>query len=229
MKLRNAIASIAVAGTLATMSLVPAHAANIYFNFSGVFNPTLGGGLVSYTGNVLNFSTANASTVAVLDRSNNLGLNAGVGTDITVANFGPSNSNAIDTTPDMFNFNYVDALTITPTDVNGVALAGYSAQTLNTPPGNINGSVSANTVTSVGTGFSTPLVFTFNASGQPTLIYTVAFKNFLSFPAPKDTSLGAVQYRVTASSVPEPGAVAMFAGMGVSASLFALKLRKRRN
>ena len=152
MKLRNAIASIAVAGTLATMSLIPAHAVGIFFNFSGVFTPTLGGGLVSYNGNILNFSTANASMVKVIDNVNNAGLNAGVGTDITVANFGPSNSNANDNTPDAFNFNYVDALNITPTDASGVALAGYSAQTLNTPSSNINGNVSSNTVTSFGTG-----------------------------------------------------------------------------
>ena len=228
MKPRNMIASIAAAETLATMSLAPAQAVGIFFNFSGVFTPTLGGGLVSYTGNVLNFSTANSSTVKVIDNANNAGLNAGVGTDITVANFGPSNSNAADATPDTFNFNYVDALTITPTNSSGVALAGYSAQTLNTPTSNINGNISSNTITSFGTGFSTPLVFTFTASGQQTLIYTVAFKNFLSFPAPKDASLGSLQYRVTATSVPEPGSVAMFAGMGVSASLFAFKLRKRR-
>ena len=232
MKLRNAIATIVVTSGLAAFSLIPSQAAGIFFNFSSVFSPTLEGGLQSYNSHLLNFSTVNGSNILVGDRTNAHGNNsAGFGTDIIVTNFGPTNSNANDNTPDNFNFRYNVDLTLVPTDVSGNLLAGYVAQTQTTGVGNINGAISANQINSNGSGFLNPLVFTFTATGQDTLTYRVNFKNFLSFPAINDSALGGIQYHVVgsaAAATPEPGSLALLAGCAVTGAGFILKRRAKK-
>jgi len=230
MKLRNSIASIAVAGTLATMSLVPANAAALFFNFSAVFTPVTGGAsnIGSYVGNVMNIGSLSQETV--LNGSDFGGLEAtNGGSDINVTRFGPTSSTS--SVNEAYTLDYTVAVTLTPTDSTGTALAGVvpMTQTQN-GTGHVTGTIrqnAANTITA--TGFSVPLHYSFLSATGESLNYDVFFKSYTGFPSPTSTtSFGAIQYHVVGVAVPEPGAVAMFAGMGVSASLFALKLRKRR-
>ena len=248
MKLRNAIASIAVAGSLAVLSLAPANAITFQFAsfaFDGPAQPmysnTTGGItavsvpiIFTYTGSGLSFvpipglSGVNA-TLTLTSTPGGSVQSGGFGSLGQVQNI----SSFSITSNSAYNVNGMLKTNLLSGSATNLILAGSTGGSTASLTGS-QSSVSNPAVISYASDFllfPTPAVdsditFAFNGLQSTPGGLTQGGSNFNSFVASIQGGFG---YNPSPKNiVPEPGTVAMFAGMGVSASLFALKLRKRR-
>ena len=248
MKLRNVIASIAVAGTLATMSLIPANAITFQFAsfaFDGPAQPsysnTTGGITAVSVPIIFSYTQSGLSFVPVPGLG---GINATLTlTSTPGGNVAPGGFGSLGQVQNISSFSITSNNSFL---VNGLAknnlLSGSATNLV------LSGSAGGSTAGLNGsqTSVSNPAVisylsdfllfpvppvdaditFAFNGLQSSPGGLTQGGNNFNSFVASIQGGFG---YNPSPRNVvPEPGAVAMFAGMGVSASLFALKLRKRR-
>ncbi len=240
MKLRNALSISVAAGILASLSLVPASAATTFASFlfdtGGASVVGNGAGMITGTGINVVFSyvpggVANAPSVGFGSIVARLNFTA-----VAVAN--ATGGTRIDQDYNLTSFSINSVVALNDGNGNFVTnLLSGSAIPLTFDARNSVGSLTSSSPS------LPPTVIQYNSAfitfGLPqtgadlgwtlTNITPNASLNGNNVGAFTSSVAGTFGYDPKpAANVPEPGAVAMFAGMGISASLFALKLRKRR-
>jgi hypothetical protein len=218
------------------MSFSQAHAQ--FFDYSVVFEN--GSGTPVTTVN----SGDSTASLAISNAANNSGLFAGAtGTNANLLTFLTTSSSAsTSSSTGTFNFPYQIAVTLVPSDINGVPLTGDTPQTkviTGTLSGNLTQNVNnlSNTYNNIVNTSGGALI------GGPAAVLDYSFTDGSIFevralvadfnpgsPPGGANGQGTIDSRIlgsTALATPEPGAWALFCGMGVSGAAF-LRRRTRR-
>ena len=240
MKLRNALSLSIAAGILASLSLVPASAATTFASFlfdtGGANVVGNGAGMITGTGINVVFSYVpggvagspsvgfgniaarlNFSAVAVSNATGGTRIDQ----DYNVTSFSINSVVAMNDGNGNFVTNLLSGSAIPVTFDARNSVGSLTASSPSVPPSTIlfNSAFVTFGLPQTGADLGWTLTnITPNAalSGNNIAAFTSSIAGTFGYD-PKPVS-----------NVPEPGAVAMFAGMGLSASLFALRLRRRR-
>jgi len=184
-----------------------------FFNYASTFLP-----------NPIPSSSPN-TFINVTNGFNNGGVFAGAsGTDITVSNFTTSSSDAI-SSPGTFNTTNTVTITLQQSSSGGATTGSPLSNTFRVL---LTGTGSVDAVDTTATFLDVIKTYNF---GPGQNIFTVALTNYVSPGPPGSPTAGAlgahVNGSIALSSTPEPGAIAMLAGMGVPGLLFVRRLRRR--
>ncbi len=179
-----------------------AHAEGFYF--TSAFTPTL--------------STSGQSSITGSGQTSQAAGTAP--TSITIANLRGQSTNTSGT-PDNFNINYT--LTVALTERTG-SVAGPQTLSQNFS-GVLTGTLDQSSA-NISNSFNNPLSQLYSFSSGQTFLVTL--DSYSPIGPPNAGGLGAISAVVTeVSSTPEPGSIALLAGLGLSASWMTYRRRRR--